>query len=130
MAGKATPRAETALVNEWRSLAARHAAVSGALARELGDGHGLSVDEFEVLERLATDDHEQHRMQELADSVFLSQSTLSRLVARLEQGGLVERSLCDIDRRGIYACLTPAGRARYEEARSTQRAVLAEALKP
>jgi DNA-binding MarR family transcriptional regulator len=129
MAARTARSADTALLQEWRSLMARHAVVSGALARELGEGHGLSVDEFEVLERLATDDHEQHRMQELADSVFLSQSTLSRLVARLEQAGLVERSLCDVDRRGIYACLTPAGRARYEQARTTQRAVLAEALR-
>jgi DNA-binding MarR family transcriptional regulator len=44
------------------------------------------------------------------------------------QRGLVQRSLCDLDRRGIYVCLTEAGRRRYAEALPTQRAVLAAML--
>ena len=67
-------------------------------------------------------------MQELAESVHLSQSALSRMIGRLEQHGLVGRSLCDNDRRGIYVCLTDAGRRRHAEALPTQRAVLAATL--
>jgi DNA-binding MarR family transcriptional regulator len=115
-------------VSAWRALAARHAAVSAALERELGERHGLGVTEFEVLERLAEDQEHKFRVQELAEAVHLSQSALSRLIGRLEQHGLVERSLCDLDRRGIYVCLTEAGRRRHAEALPTQRAVLAEAL--
>ena len=59
--------------------------------------------------------------------MHLSQSALSRLIGRLEQHGLVERSLCDNDRRGIYVCLTEAAR-RHAEALPTQRAVLAATL--
>ena len=81
-----------------------------------------------VLERLAGGDKDQHRMQELAESVFLSQSALSRLIGRLENDGLVSRAICSEDRRGIYACLTPEGRRRYEAARPDQRRVLAETL--
>jgi DNA-binding MarR family transcriptional regulator len=81
-----------------------------------------------VLERLAAPDKDQHRMQELADSAYLSQSALSRLIGRLESEGLVTRAICSEDRRGIYACLTEAGRRRYEQARPTQRKVLAETL--
>ena len=116
------------IVSAWRALAARHAAVSAALERELGERHGLGVTEFEVLERLAEDQEHQFRVQELAEAVHLSQSALSRLIGRLEQHGLVERSLCDLDRRGIYVCLTEAGRRRHAEALPTQRAVLAAAL--
>ena len=116
------------VVSAWRALAARHAAVSAALERELGERHGLGVTEFEVLERLAEDQEHQFRAQELAEAVHLSQSALSRLIGRLEQHGLVERSLCDLDRRGIYVCLTEAGRRRHAEALPTQRAVLAAAL--
>jgi DNA-binding MarR family transcriptional regulator len=116
------------LVDAWRSLAARHAAVSGALEHELGQRHGLGVSEFEVLERLAIGDKEQRRMQDLAESVYLSQSALSRLIGRLETEGLVTRAICSEDRRGIFACLTTEGRARYEAARPTQRKVLAESL--
>src|SRR6267142_1128539 len=112
----------------WRALAARHAAVSAALERELGERHGLGVTEFEVLECLAEDEEHQFRAQELAEAVHLSQSALSRLIGRLEQHGLVQRSLCDLDRRGIYVCLTEAGRRRHAEALPTQRAVLAATL--
>ncbi len=118
------------LVSAWRSLAARHAAVSTALERELGERHGLGVSEFEVLERLAENDQHKFRVQELAESVHLSQSTLSRLIGRLEQHGLVQRNMCDADRRGIDVCLTEAGRQRHAEARPTQRAVLAATMPP
>jgi DNA-binding MarR family transcriptional regulator len=116
------------LVSQWRALVASHAAVSAALERDLGERHGLSVTEFEVLERLAENPGHQFRVQELAESVHLSQSALSRLIGRLEQHGLVERSLCDNDRRGIYVCLTEDGRRRHAEALPTQRAVLAVTL--
>jgi DNA-binding MarR family transcriptional regulator len=119
---------EAGLVASWRELADRHARVTGALERVLQDEHGLGVSEFEVLERLAGADEDQHRMQELAESVYLSQSALSRLIGRLEAEGLVTRSICSEDRRGIYACITAAGRERYEAARPAQRKVLAETL--
>ena len=116
------------LAQEWRGLMARHAAVSCALSAALQHTHGIGVHEFEVLEHLANADRGQRRIQELADAVALSQSALSRLVARLEKDGLVERCMCDFDRRGIYASLTAAGRERYEQALPTQREVLARTL--
>jgi DNA-binding MarR family transcriptional regulator len=115
-------------VTAWRALAASHATVTAALERELGERHGLGVSEFEVLERLAEDEEHKFRVQELAESVHLSQSALSRLIGKLEQHGLVERSLCDLDRRGIYVCLTEAGRRRHAGAQPTHRAVLAATL--
>jgi DNA-binding MarR family transcriptional regulator len=120
---------EQFLVETWRDLADRHARITCRLEKALQDEHGLGVSEFEVLERLAAPDRDQHRMQELADLVFLSQSALSRLIGRLEAEGLVTRAICSEDRRGIYACLTAEGRARYEAARPTQRRVLADSLR-
>jgi DNA-binding MarR family transcriptional regulator len=116
------------LVERWRGLMARHAAVSCALGQELGERHGIGVHEFEVLEHLTVAEHGKRRIQELSEAVSLSQSALSRLVARMEREGLVERCMCDLDRRGIYAVLTDAGRERHEQARPTQRAVLARLL--
>jgi DNA-binding MarR family transcriptional regulator len=122
------PAQEEHLVESWRALADRHARITCALERVLQDEHDLGVSEFEVLERLAAPDKDQHRMQDLADAVYLSQSALSRLIGRLESEGLVSRAICSEDRRGIYACLTAEGRNRYEAARPTQRRVLAETL--
>jgi DNA-binding MarR family transcriptional regulator len=127
MASAMTP-SDKALVDSWRELADRHARVTFALERVLQDEHGLGVSEFEVMERLATPDKDQHRMQDLAEAVYLSQSALSRLIGRLELEGLVTRAICSEDRRGIFACLTEQGRARYEAAKPSQRRVLADSL--
>jgi DNA-binding MarR family transcriptional regulator len=119
---------ETELVDAWHELLERHARATSSLERRLQHDHGLGVSEYEVLERLAGASKEESRMQELADAVHLSQSALSRVVARLEADGLVRRGMCPEDRRGIMACLTESGRERYEAARPTHRAVLAETL--
>jgi DNA-binding MarR family transcriptional regulator len=121
-------RDDAVLVTQWRELLDRHARVTCALEKVLQDRHQLGVSEFEVLERLAACDKEQGRMQGLADAVHLSQSALSRLIGRLENDGLVVRTMCSDDRRGIFACLTAEGRARYESARPTQRELLSELL--
>jgi DNA-binding MarR family transcriptional regulator len=118
------------LVDAWRQLSAAHAAVVDALERELQERHGLTVSEFEVLQRLAESPNGHGRMQELADAVHLSQSALSRLIGRLETDGFVTRALCAEDRRGIYACLTGSGRELVREAEPTQRHVLAQTLQP
>jgi DNA-binding MarR family transcriptional regulator len=115
-------------VEVWHELMDRYARTMSTLERALEQEHGLGVSEYEVLERLASPDKDQRRMQELAEAVHLSQSALSRVVGRLEADGLVVRGMCVEDRRGIYACLTDAGRARYEAAKPTHRAVLADTL--
>jgi DNA-binding MarR family transcriptional regulator len=118
------------VVATWRSITASHAAACAALEHELGARHGLGVSEFEVLERLAESDERKFRAQELATAVHLSQSALSRLIDRLVRHGLVERCLCDADRRGIYVVLTDAGRERHAQALPTHREVLSRVLGP
>src|SRR5215213_7890680 len=98
------------------------------LAGTLQEQHRIGLSEFEVLEQLAVAEDDHCRMQRLCSATHLSQSALSRLIGRLEQDGLVERKMCSEDRRGIFASLTPDGRTRYEQAKPTQRAVLAEQL--
>jgi DNA-binding MarR family transcriptional regulator len=123
----AVTAADQNLVAEWRDLAAQHATVFCALERELHP-HGLGVSDFEVLDRLAESKDDSHRVQELADTVHLSQSALSRVIGRLERDGFVSRSLCPEDRRGIYVCLTDTGRAKHADAKRAHRSVLAEHL--
>ncbi|GAA1253817.1 MarR family transcriptional regulator [Pseudonocardia aurantiaca] len=120
--------AEDVLVREWRALLARHAAVYNALETELRQRHCIGVSEFEALERLAGCEMGKCRGSELTDTVHLSQSAASRLVARMERDGLVERSMCEMDRRGIFVVLTEKGRERYLEAKPTHRAVLAATM--
>lgn len=112
----------------WRELMSSHARVSEALDHALHERHGLSLTEYELLQRLVEDDSGHGRMQELADEIHLSQSALSRLVGRLEEAGLATRSMCDHDRRGIYACVTDAGREAQKAAAPTHREVLRDTL--
>ena len=124
-----TPRApsDDKLVGEWRELLDRHARATCALEHAL-KAHELGVSEFEVLERLVGAGKEQRRMQEIGEAVHLSQSALSRVVARLERDGLAERGMCAEDRRGIYVCITDDGRSKYEAARGAHREALVSAL--
>src|SRR5262245_21470034 len=104
------------LAAEWRELMTRHARVNAALERDLQRNHRLTVSEFEALSRLAENSADGCRLQQLVDEIHISQSALSRLVTRLHDEGLVERRSCVDDRRGIYACITDAGRTRLAEA--------------
>ena len=90
---------EEFVVETWHYVLAKHAKAMCALERELGERHGLGPSEFEVLDRIVHHD-KKLRIQELCEEVHLSQSALSRVVARLEKSGLVNRGACEVDRRG------------------------------
>jgi DNA-binding MarR family transcriptional regulator len=119
---------EAALLTRWRTLLTSYSQVACQLERELHDAHGLTMSEFETLDRLIAAECEKRRMLDLAADMYLSQSALSRTVARLEKGGLVQRALCEDDRRGVFVQITEAGRERHAQARATHLAVLTEHL--
>ncbi|AXL92360.1 MarR family transcriptional regulator [Streptomyces sp. CB09001] len=118
------------LEERWRDILSVHARTMCEIDRALHP-HGLGASDFEVLDLLmaeAPDDGGRCRVQNLVDRVHLSQSALSRLVARLEKDGLVRRSMCAEDRRGVYVTLTSRGRELHAEILPLQRAALARAL--
>ncbi|MFE2048356.1 MarR family winged helix-turn-helix transcriptional regulator [Streptomyces sp. NPDC059459] len=118
------------LEERWREILSVHARTMCEIDRALHP-HGLGASDFEVLDILAAEGPEegaQCRVQNLVGRVHLSQSALSRLIARLEKDGLVERSMCAEDRRGVYVTLTRSGRALHAEVLPLQRAVLARML--
>lgn len=119
---------ETALVERWRSLLTSYNEVACDLERSLHDAHDLTMGEFETLDRLIDANCDECRMQDLAADMYLSQSALSRTVARLEKSGLVCRTMCEVDRRGVFVRLTDAGRQRHAEARKTHLAIIGEHL--
>jgi DNA-binding MarR family transcriptional regulator len=114
----------SAPVGEWREMLDRHAKVSCALEKALQDDHGIGLSEFEILDRLVDANSGKYRMTDLAQDIYLSQSALSRAVARLEQDGLVKRAMCTDDRRAIFVCLTGDGAMRHRDALPTHREVL------
>lgn len=99
----------------WRMFLTAHSTVIRQLEAELEEQESLALSDFDVLVQL-------HfaggtlRMRDLADSVLLSRSGMTRRVDRLEAAGYVERGACETDRRGSMAHLTDAGRDRLQRA--------------
>jgi DNA-binding MarR family transcriptional regulator len=103
----------------WRGLLRTHAMLVKRLDAELDAEHGLPLTSYEVLLHLADAPERKMRMCDVADSVLLSRSGLTRLIDRLERDGFVERVSCPDDARGAFARLTEDGHAKLEAARST-----------
>ena len=103
----------------WRGMLRAHAALTKELDAELAREHNLPLSSYEVLLYLADAPDGRMRMAELAESVLLSRSGLTRLVDRLEREGLLKRERCESDARGYFAQITPKGRRLFDAARRT-----------
>ena len=96
-----------------------HAGLVRELDAELAREHDMPLSSYEVLLFLNDSAEGRMRMSELADSVLLSRSGLTRLVDRLERQGLLRRERCESDARGFFAEITPEGRRAFAIARKT-----------
>jgi DNA-binding MarR family transcriptional regulator len=103
----------------WRGMLRAHSQLVRTLDAELAREHDLPLSSYEVLLYLNDSDEGRMRMSELADSVLLSRSGLTRLVDRLERQGLLKRERCTSDARGLFAEITPEGRRAFAQARET-----------
>jgi DNA-binding MarR family transcriptional regulator len=110
----------------WRGLLRAHASLAKRLDAELEQAHSLPLTSYEVLDHLEDAPGGRMRMCDLAASIQLSRSGLTRLVDRLERDELLERCSCDHDARGAYACLTESGREQLHAARTTHLAGVRE----
>lgn len=103
----------------WRAFLLAHARVVRRLDEELRAEHHLTIGEYDALLTIAQAPGRRIRMRQLADEVILSKSGVTRLVDRLVDDGLVERSACASDARGAEAVLTERGLARLRAASRT-----------
>src|SRR3954464_11374275 len=103
----------------WRGLLRVHTALVKALDAELTAEHDLPLSSYEVLITLESAPGHKRRMAELAASVLLSRSGMTRLVDRLEREQLLARDTCTADGRGCFAVLTPKGGELLARARPT-----------
>lgn len=99
----------------WAALMQGQAMIAGAVSDRLEDEAGIPLAWHEVLARLAEAPDGRLRMQELADSMWLSKSGLTRLCDRIEEAGYLSRASCPTDRRGTFAVITDLGRAKVKE---------------
>ena len=99
----------------WRTYLMGSARLLERLDADLRQ-HGLDLPEYEILVCLEEVPERRLRMSELADAVHQSRSRLTHTIARMEKQGLVARTTCPSDRRGVWAELTPAGLKVLERA--------------
>ena len=103
----------------WRGFLRAHAHLVRELDAELREAHSLSFSAYDVIVQLANAPERKMRMSDLAESVVLTPSGLTRLIDKLCREGLVEREHCSDDARGSFAVLTERGARRFAEARPT-----------
>jgi DNA-binding MarR family transcriptional regulator len=115
-------------VSAFAGLLRAHAALTRELSSRLEAEHGLTISDYEVLLRLASAPDRRLKRVELASSVVLTPSGITRLLDGLEAGGLVERGSCATDRRVIYAVLTDEGERRFRAAAADHLTAIEVAL--
>lgn len=102
-----------------------HAMVSGL--HQHGPLAGLHRQQFWVLESLLAGPR---RMSELAECTSTSQTSLTGIIDRLEERGLVERSRSAEDRRVVQVALTELGRAEKLRSHASMLKRLDTVLEP
>ncbi len=102
----------------WKQLQWATALIMGRFRRDLA-GSGLSLEEFDALIHLAQAPAGTLPLHELTASMLvadaLSRSGLTRLLDRMENDGLVRRTVSAHDRRRFDVTLTSDGRRRFDQ---------------
>ena len=121
--------ADVAAVAEFRSALRRFMRISERNARAAG----LTPQRYLLLLMIkgAPDESEQSTVTELADRLQLAQSTVTELVGRAEETGLIERERSVEDGRIAHLRLTPEGERRLADcftSNAAERAALRAAF--
>ena len=113
-------------LESWVSFLRAHSAITRQLNADLLNEHGLTLNDYEVLLRLSHEEGGMMRRVDLAESVVLTASGITRLLDGLESAGYVEKASCSADARVSYAKLTDAGLAKLNAAAQTHLAGIEE----
>jgi DNA-binding MarR family transcriptional regulator len=110
----------------WIRLLRAHAALTRELSSRLEAQHGLSLRDYDVLVQIYFAPGRRMRRIDIARTVILSPSGITRLLDGLERAGWVKKEHCASDARVTYAALTEAGLEKFERARATHHADVEE----
>jgi len=92
----------------WRAYLLGSARLADKLDADLRK-FGIDLAEYEILVSIEEVPGRRLRMSELAEAVHQSRSRLTHTIARMEKTGLVIRTTCPTDRRGVWAEMTEGG---------------------
>lgn len=94
----------------WQKMKNVFELVESQVAKNLQRIHGIGLTEYRALQLLSIAPDSELRMQELANQLGLNQSSVTRLVERLERNNYTVRDVCPNDKRGVYTVITKHGR--------------------
>jgi len=103
-------------VEAWIRLIRGQSVATRAVNAQLVADHGLTINDFECLLLLARAEERRMRRVDLAETLILTASGVTRLLDGLEKEGWVDRAACASDRRVTYAVLTDEGYRKLQEA--------------
>jgi DNA-binding MarR family transcriptional regulator len=109
-------RPDSCRLAAWMALLDAHSRLTSRLEADLETHHGLSLAQYEVLYRLQAAPAQRLRLNELTSHARMTKSGVSRLVDRMQAGGLLRTERCPSDRRGAFAVLTAEGGAVFARA--------------
>jgi len=112
----------------WQQMRNIFESVEGQVAKDLHRKHGIGLSEYRALQLLSEAPNSELRMQELANQLSLNQSSVTRLVERMERNDYTVRDVCPNDKRGVYAVLTNHGRQIQTEVNNEYDNYLKSAL--
>ena len=93
----------------WREYYRAGRELTHAFDRRLQGDAGISHPEYLVMLTLWNADHRKLRTGELADELAWEKSRVSHQVTRMVTRGLLERTECETDARGVWVGLTAEG---------------------
>ncbi len=111
-----------AQMRAWTAFLTAHSRIIRGLDRELRELGGATLSEYDVMVQLSSAPEGGMRMGELARSVLVTESGLTRLVDRFVQRGWATRTPSPDDRRMLFCQLTTEGRDELERLRPIHHA--------
>jgi DNA-binding MarR family transcriptional regulator len=115
---------ESRAVDAWVRLLRGHAGMRRAVTAQLQSDHGLTVNEYEALLLLSRAQDNHMRRVDLADSLQLTPSGVTRLLDGLRERGFVDKEECPGDARVTFAVLAGAGHEKLRQASCSHMAAI------
>jgi DNA-binding MarR family transcriptional regulator len=110
----------------WVRFLRAHSATTRVLSARLEEEHALTLNDYDVLVQLYYAPGNRMRRIDIARTVLLTASGVTRLLDGLERAGWVGKERCATDARVTYAVLTETGREKFVEAQASHVADLEE----
>lgn len=101
---------------KWAEVSVFASLIDARLGKWLTTHHGVGLTEYWALMYLAESPTRELRVNDLAAKIGLNQSSVTRLLGRLEAKGLSLRDTCPHDGRGVFAVITDKGQQLLDSA--------------